>query len=335
MIIKRSFSTIDTHTLGEPTRNVIGGLPPIPGKTMSEKMLYMQEKMDWVRKLLMCEPRGNNLMSGTYITEPCLPEADFGVLHLQVNGYMDMCGHNTIGVCTALIESGMMEQKEPVTQIKLDTPAGLIVADVKVENYTAKEVTFTNVPAFVFAKDIEADIPGFGKVTMDISYGGMFFAIVKAKDINLDISQENAEEIIRVGRVFRQAVNSQVKVYHPEILHLKEVVCVMFSAEPTNPNADLKNAVFYPPGGIDRSPCGTGTSAKAASLFMEGQLNFGDTFVHESIIGSLFKCKVLDEAQVGDFKAIIPQISGKAYVTGFHTFVLDPEDPFQEGFQIL
>lgn len=335
MIIKRSFSTIDTHTLGEPTRNVIGGLPPIPGKTMSEKTLYMQENMDWVRKILIFEPRGGNSMFGTFITEPCLPEADFGVIHVGAARYMPMCGHNTIGICTVLVESGMVEQKEPVTQIKLDTAAGLVVADVKVENYTAKEVTFTNVPAFVFAKDIEVDIPGFGKVTMDISYGGNFFAIVKAKDINLDISPENAAEIMRVGRVFKQAINSQVKIYHPEKPDLNKVTSIEFSTEPTNPNADFKNAVVCTSGTIDRSPCGTGTSAKAASLFMKGQLNIGETFVHESIIGSLFKCKVVGTAQVGNFKAIIPQVTGKAYVTGFHTFVLDPEDPFQEGFQIL
>ena len=335
MITKRSFSTIDTHTVGEPTRNVIGGLPPIPGKNMSEKMLYMRDNMDWIRKLLMFEPRGNQVMSGTYIMDPCLPEADFGIIYIEVGGYLNMCGHDTIGVCTALIESGMVEPKEPITQIKLDTPAGLVVVDVKVENYTAKEVAFTNVPSFVFAKEIKVDVPDFGKITIDISYGGLFYAIIEANDIGLDIYPKNATEIIRVARLCKQAINSQVKIYHPEKPYLKEVTHIEFSTEPTSPNADIKNAVVFPPGAIDRSPCGAGTSAKAASLFIRGKLNVGETFVHESIIGSLFKCKVLGEAQVGDFKAIIPQVSGKAYVTGFHTFVLDPEDPFQEGFQIF
>lgn len=335
MLIRRSFSTIDTHTVGEPTRNVIGGLPKIPGKTMSEKMLYMRDNMDWIRKLLMFEPRGNQVMSGTYIVDPCLPEADFGVLYIEVGGYMPMCGHDTIGVCTALIESGMVEPKEPVTQIKLDTAAGLVVADVKVENYTAKEVAFTNVPSFVFAQGIKVDVPGFGKVAVDISYGGNFYGIIKASDIGLDISPKNTREIIRVGNLCKQAINSQVNTYHPEKPYLKGVTHIEFSTEPTNSNADLKNAVVIPPGAIDRSPCGTGTSAKAASLFMRGQLKVGETFVHESIIGSLFKCKVIGVSQVGEFKAIIPQVSGKAYVTGFHTFVLDPEDPFKEGFQIL
>jgi len=334
MIIKRSFSTIDTHTLGHPTRNVIGGLPSIPGKTMSEKMLYMQDNMDWIRKLLMTEPRGNEIMSGTCIIDPCLPEADFGIIYFEVGGYINMCGHDTMGVCTALLESGMVEPKEPITQIKLDTPAGLLVVDVKVENCSAKEITFTNVPSFVFAKDIGITVPGYGKVTMDISYGGLFYAIIKANDIGLDISPKNTAEIIRVARLCKQAINSQINVYHPEKPYLKEVANIEFSTEPTNPNADFKNVVFAPPGAIDRSPCGTGTSAKAASLFMREQLNVGETFVHESIIGSLFKCKVVGTAQVGDFKAIIPQVSGKAYVTGFHTFVLDPEDPFQEGFQM-
>jgi len=307
MIIKRSFSTIDTHTVGSPTRSVIGGLPPIPGKTMSEKMLYMRDNMDWIRKLLMFEPRGSHVMSGTYIVDPCLPEADFGIIYIEVGGYLNMCGHDTIGVSTALVESGMIEAKEPVTQIKLDTPAGLVVADVKVENYTAKEVSFTNVPSFLFANETKVDV-------------------------GLEISPENATEIIRVARLCRKAINSQVSIYHPEKPYLKGVTHIEFSTEPTNPNADIKNAVVAPPGCLDRSPCGTGTSAKAASLFAKGQLKVGDTFVHESIIGSLFKCKVVGTAQVGDFKAIIPQVTGKAYVTGFHTFVLDPEDPFQEGF---
>ena len=335
MIIKRSFSTIDTHTVGEPTRNVIGGLPPIPGKTMSEKMLYMQDNMDWIRKLLMFEPRGNQVMSGTFIMDPCLPEADFGIIYMEVGGFLNMCGHDTIGVCTALIESGMIEPKEPITQIKLDTPAGLVVVDVKVENYSAKEVSFTNVPSFLFANEIKVDVPGFGNISVDISYGGLFYGIIKAKDVGLDISPKNSTEIIRVAHICKEAINSQVKTYHPEKPYMNEVTHIEFSTEPTNPNADIKNAVVFPPGAIDRSPCGTGTSAKAASLFIKGQLKVGEAFVHESIIGSLFKCKVLGTAQVGNFKAIIPQVTGKAYVTGFHTFVLDSEDPFQEGFQIL
>ena len=335
MIIRRSFSTIDTHTVGQPTRNVIGGLPPIPGKTMSEKMLYMQDNMDWIRKLLMFEPRGSQIMSGTFIMDPCLPEADFGIIYMEVGGFLNMCGHDTVGVCTALIESGMIEPKEPITQINLDTPAGLVAVDVKVEKYSAKEVSFTNVPSFLFANEIKVDVPGFGKISVDISYGGLFYGIIKAKDVGLDISPKNSTEIIRVAHLCKKAINSQVKTYHPEKPYMNEVTHIEFSTESTHPNADIKNAVVFPPGAIDRSPCGTGTSAKAASLHMKGKLNIGETFVHESIIGSLFKCKVLAEAQVGDFKAIIPQVTGKAYVTGFHTFVLDPEDPFQEGFQIL
>jgi len=207
--------------------------------------------------------------------------------------------------------------------------------DVKVENYTAKEVTFTNVPSFLFANEIKVDVPDFGKIAVDISYGGLFYAIIQAKDVGLDISPENGTEIIRVAHLCKQAINSQINTYHPEKSYLNEVTHIEFSTEPTHPNADVKNAVVFPPGAIDRSPCGTGTSAKAASLFIKGQLKIGETFVHESIIGSLFKCKVLGISQVGDFRAIIPQVSGKAFVTGFHTFVLDPEDPFQEGFQIL
>ncbi len=335
MITKRSFSTIDTHTVGQPTRTVIGGLPPIPGKTMSEKMLYMQKNMDWVRKLLMYEPRGSQIMSGTFVMDPCLQEADFGVVYMEVGGFLNMCGHDTIGVSTALIESGMVEAKEPVTQIKLDTPAGLVVVDVNVENYTAKEVSFTNVPSFVFAHEAQVDIPDYGKIEVNISYGGLFYAIIKAEDIGLDISPENATEIIQVAHKCKKAINAQINTCHPEKSYMNEVTHIEFSTDPTHPDADIKNAVVFPPGAIDRSPCGTGTSAKAASLFRKGQLKVGETFIHESIIGSLFKCKIIGTAQVGDYSAIIPQVSGQAFVTGFHTFVLDPEDPFQEGFQIF
>lgn len=334
MIIKKSFSTIDTHTVGHPTRNVIGGLPPIPGKTMSEKMQYMQENMDWVRQLLMYEPRGSQIMSGTCIVDPCLPEADFGIIYMETGGFLNMCGHDTIGVSTALVETGMVEPKEPRTQIKLDTPAGLVVVDVDVDCCSAKDVSFTNVPSFLFAKEIEVDIPNFGKIPVDISYGGLFYGIINAKDVGLEINAENSIEIIRIANICKKAINSQVKVSHPEKLYMDTVTHIQFSAEPTNPQADIKNAVVSPPGFIDRSPCGTGTSAKAASLFSKGKLKVGDSFVHESFVGAIFKCKVIDTTVVGNFKAIIPQVTGRAYVSGYHTFVLDPEDPFPQGFLI-
>jgi proline racemase len=334
MRFKRMFTTVDTHTGGEPTRTVIGGIPFIPGKTISEKMLYLQQEQDWIRKVLVNEPRGNDVMSGVILTEPCSPGADLGVIFIEVGGYLPMCGHSIIGVSTALIETGIIKPVNPYTYITLDTPAGLVKVKVKVEEYVAKEVTFTNVPAFVFGENISIEIPSLGTVPLDISYGGNFYAIVMAEAVGLAIVPQEAQKIINYGRLIKDAVNRQIKVYHPEKNFINEITHVEFSAPPTHPKADLKNAVVIPNGSVDRSPCGTGSSAKLASMFYGGKLNINEYFVHESIIGTIFKCRVLGETKVGSFKAVIPEITGSAYVTGMHTFVIDSEDPLPEGFRL-
>lgn len=334
MRFKRMFNTVDTHTVGEPTRTVVGGIPYIPGKTISEKMLYMKENEDWIRKILMHEPRGNEVMSGVILTEPCAKGADIGVIFIEVGGYLPMCGHDTIGVSTALIETGIIKPVEPYTDITLDTPAGLIKVKVKVEGGVAREVTFKNVPAFVFARDVEVEIPSIGKISTDICFGGNYFALVQADDLNVEIEKDQAKKIVELGVKVREAVNSQIKVYHPEKPFIDTVTHVVISAPPTHPEATLKNATVIPPGSIDRSPCGTGSSAKMASLYSRGELHLGEKFVHESIINTIFKCRLLEETKVGDFKAVVPEITGSAYVTGINTLVLDPDDPVQEGFQL-
>ncbi len=328
------FSTVDTHTAGEPTRTIIGGMPYIPGKTISEKMLYLKENADWIRQILMYEPRGNEVMSGVVLTQPCTPGADIGVIYIEVGGYLPMCGHDTIGVATMLVETGIIEPVEPYTYITLDTPAGIVKVKVKVENNVAKEVTFKNVPVFVFAQDVEVDIPEIGKIKIDISYGGNYYAIVKAKDVGITVKPENAKKIVELGNMIKDEINSQVDVYHPDKPYINEVTHVEFSDEPTQPEATVKNAVVIPPGAIDRSPCGTGTSAKMASLHAKGKLAIGEKFVHESIISTMFKCKILETTNVGDFDAIVPEVTGSAYVTGINTFVIDPEDPIKKGFQL-
>lgn len=334
MRFRRTFNTIDTHTVGQPTRTIVGGLPYIPGKTITEKMLYLKEEEDWIRKVLMYEPRGNDVMSGVVLTEPCSEGADVGVIFIEVGGYLPMCGHDTIGVSTALIESGIIKPVEPYTCITLDTPAGLVKVMVKVKDGVAEEVTFVNVPSFVFAKDVDIEVSGLGNVRMDISYGGNYYAIVPAEDIGLEIAPKEANKIIHYGNLIRDSVNKQIKVYHPEKDFINEVTHVEFSASPTHDKSDCKNTVVIPNGSLDRSPCGTGSSAKLASLYARGLLNINQYFVHESIIGTIFKCRVLEETAVGDFKAVIPVITGSAYVTGMHTFVIDPRDPLQEGFKL-
>jgi len=247
MKISNIFPAIDTNTGGEPTRTILGGIPHIPGETMSEKMLYMEKNKDWIRKMLMLEPRGNEVMSGAYLTPPCSEGADIGVIYIEVGCYLPMCGHDTIGVTTALIESGIIEAKEPYTYINLDTPAGVVKVKAEVEDYQVKDVYFENVPSFVFAKDVQVDVPELGKVTLDISYGGNFFAIVKAADVGLQVNPESAKEIVRKGNLIKDAVNAQVEVYHPENEFMNEVTHVEFSDVPSVEGADKRNAVVIIP----------------------------------------------------------------------------------------
>lgn len=334
MRFNRMFTTVDTHTGGEPTRTIIGGIPYIQGKTVSDKMLYLQEKEDWIRQTLMLEPRGNDVMSGVILTEPCTPGADLGVIFTEVGGYLPMCGHDTIGVCTALIETGIIKPVEPFTFITLDTPAGIVKAKVKVEDNIAKEVTFCNIPSFVFGKDIEVEVPSLGKFIVDIAYGGNYYAIVRAGDFDIQVKPAEMQKIILTAKLIKAAINEQIKVFHPERDFINEVTHVEFSAPPTHPEAHLKNAVVIPDGSIDRSPCGTGSSAKLATLYAKGKLKINEEFVHESIIGSIFKCRVVEETTVGEFNAVITEITGNAFVTGMHTFVIDPEDPLLHGFKL-
>lgn len=334
MKIRNIITTIDTNTGGEPTRTVIGGLPYIPGNTMLEKMIYMKENKDWIRRFLMLEPRGNEVMSGVYLTSPCSQEADIGVIYIEVGCYLPMCGHDTIGVVTALIESGMFEAIEPFTYITLDTPAGVVKTKAEVKGNTVKSVSFENVPSFMYKENVIINIPGFNDLNIDIGYGGNFYAIVNAKDVNIKVDVNNAKKLVEIGNQIKDAINDKLQVIHPANKEICGVTHVEFSDEPVNSSADAKNAVIIIPGSIDRSPCGTGTSAKMAVLNAKGKLNVGETFVHESIVGSLFKGKVIKETNVGHFNAIIPEICGSAYVTGINNFVISPNDELKYGFRI-
>jgi proline racemase len=325
-------STIDTHTAGEPTRTVIGGIPYIPGATMSDKMLYLKNKMDHLRTMLVYEPRGNEVMSGAILTQPCDPQADMGVIYIEVGGYLPMCGHDTIGCCTAMVEAGIVPVKEPVTTIRLDTPAGLVVATVAVDDLVAKRVTFKNIPSFLYKSDVDIEVPDYGRITLDIAYGGNFYALVEAKDLGLDIAPEEAGDLVRAGISIRKAVNDQLTVRHPERSFIEGLTHVEFYGPPAHPEAHAKNAVVIPPGSIDRSPCGTGTSAKLAAIHAKGEWKVGQEFVHESIIGTLFRARIVEETKVGKLPAVLPEITGSAYVTGINQFVVDPADPLKKGF---
>lgn len=331
--IKTIFA-IDSHTMGEPTRIVVGGVPNIPGKTMPEKKAYLEKNLDYVRTAIMLEPRGHNDMFGSIITQPTKGDADLGIIFMDGGGYLNMCGHGSIGAATVAVETGMVPVVEPVTDITLEAPAGLVKAKVKVENGKAKEVSIINVPAFLYKRDIEVDVPGIGKVIMDISFGGSFFAIVKAEKLGVEISPSNAQKLIKIGMKVLKAVNKQIKVQHPILTHIKTVDLCEIYGPAKSKDAAMQNAVVFGKGQLDRSPCGTGTSAKIATLYAKGELRMNEDFIYESILQTKFKGKVIGETKVGEFDAVIPQITGASYITGHNQFFIDPEDPVKYGFEL-
>ncbi|RDY26437.1 proline racemase [Romboutsia weinsteinii] len=332
MKFNRGIQAIDSHTMGEPTRIVTGGIPNIKGNTMAEKKAYLEENLDHLRTAIMLEPRGHNDMFGSIITQPCNEDSDFGIIFMDGGGYLNMCGHGTIGAVTAAIETGMVDAVEPVTNVVMEAPAGIVKAEALVEDGKVKEVSFVNVPAFLYKKDVEVELPGVGTVKFDISFGGSFFAIVHASQLGLTIEPKNTSKLTEVALKLRDIINENIEIQHPTLDHIKTVDLVEIYDEPTHPEATYKNVVIFGQGQVDRSPCGTGTSAKLATLHAKGQLKQGEKFVYESILGTLFKGEIVGTDKVGEYDAIIPKISGAAYITGFNHFVIDPEDPVKYGF---
>ena len=334
MRFKRVISTIDSHTEGEPTRVVIGGIPVIPGSTFREKWEWAKANLDDLRKMLMFEPRGNGVMSGSILTTPCTPGADIGVIYIEVSGFLPMCGHGTIGTCTVLVEAGLVTVTEPLTHLTLDTPAGLVRAIVTVENGVAKDVTIQNVPAFLYKADQIVDVPGIGQVTLDIAFGGNFYALVEAESLGLKLEPAQAKEIVHYGGLIREAIFEQLSVVHPLIPEINRCSHVRFISPSPTPGVTTRNAVLYSAEAIDRSPCGTGTSAEMACRHAKGILGLGQEFISESIIGSIFHGRLLETTQVGPYPAVVPTIRGSAYVSGINQLVLDPRDPFAHGFYV-
>ncbi|HHN8247140.1 TPA: proline racemase [Clostridioides difficile] len=332
MKFSRSIQAIDSHTAGEATRIVVGGIPNIKGNSMPEKKEYLEENLDYLRTAIMLEPRGHNDMFGSVMTQPCCPDADFGIIFMDGGGYLNMCGHGTIGAMTAAIETGVVPAVEPVTHVVMEAPAGIIRGDVTVVDGKAKEVSFLNVPAFLYKEGVEVDLPGVGTVKFDISFGGSFFAIIHASQLGLKIEPQNAGKLTELAMKLRDIINEKIEIQHPTLAHIKTVDLVEIYDEPTHPEATYKNVVIFGQGQVDRSPCGTGTSAKLATLHAKGELKVGEKFVYESILGTLFKGEIVEETKVVDFNAVVPKITGSAYITGFNHFVIDEEDPLKHGF---
>lgn len=330
MYFSRYINTVDSHTAGEPTRVVTGGIPHLPGKTMVEKMTYMKKELDTVRTILMREPRGHRDMFGAVLTEPVTPGADIGVLFINAGGYLNMCGHGSIGCVTVALKTGILPITEPLTEVVLDTPSGLVRTRAYIEKGRVTRVSMVNVPSFVMEKDRPIDVPGLGTVAVDIVYGGNIFALVPAEIIGVTICGEKASELVDKGMRIKAAVNDQVKVTHPEKPHLNTVDLVEIYEKRSRLHG--LNAVVFGDGALDRSPCGTGTSAKLAFLHARGDIKTGEDYIQESPIGTTMQGRILEETEVSGIPAVLPEVSARAFITSFAGFVVDPDDPMKDGF---
>ena len=330
---RHSFHCIDGHTCGNPVRLVAGGGPLLEGATMMERRAHFLAEFDWIRTGLMFEPRGHDVMSGSILYPPTRPDCDVAILFIETSGCLPMCGHGTIGTVTMAIENGLVKPKTPGV-LRLDTPAGLVIAEYRQVGEYVDEVRITNVPSFLYAEGLTVECPTLGEIVVDVAYGGNFYAIVEPQKNFRDMADHSAGDLIAWSPVVRQRLNEKYSFVHPENPGIKRLSHMLWTGAPTHPEADARNAVFYGDKAIDRSPCGTGTSSRMAQLHAKGKLRAGDSFVHESIIGSLFKGRIEKETRVAGKPAIIPSIGGWARMTGYNTIFIDDRDPFAHGFVV-
>ncbi len=329
-----TFFCIDGHTCGNPVRLVAAGGPQLEGATMMERRLDFLARYDWIRTGLMYEPRGHDMMSGSILYPATRPDCDIAVLYIETSGCLPMCGHGTIGTVTFAVERGLVQPREPGV-LRLETPAGPVEARYDVKGGYVESVRLTNVGSYLAAEGVSADCPELGPLTVDIAYGGNFYAIVEPQANYDDVARLTPGDILRLSPLLRRALNEAVDIVHPENPNIRGVSHILWTGKATKPEADARNAVFYGDKAIDRSPCGTGTSARMAQLHAKGRLKTGDSFVHESIIGSLFTGRVEAETKVGNHSGIIPSIEGWARMTGLNTITIDDRDPYAHGFQVV
>ena len=333
MIAGRVFAAVDSHTEGMPTRVITGGIGPIPCASMHGRKLHFEEHMDDLRLLLMREPRGHGAMSGAILQPPLRDDADWGVVFIEVSGCLPMCGHGTIGVATVLVETGMVEVREPETVVRLDTPAGLVEARVAVDGGRARSVSLRNVPSFLLARERSVTLSGRA-LTYDMAFGGNFYAILPADSAGLEVDPARADELIATGLDIMAAINGSERPVHPADERISGCRHVVFTAPGEDGRRSQRSATSIHPGWLDRSPCGTGTSARLAQLHARGELGMGEEFVNRSVIGTRFAGRIVEETEVAGVPAVVPEISGRAWITGMGQYMLDPEDPFPAGFAL-
>jgi len=332
--MRKTFFCVDAHTCGNPVRLVAGGGPVLEGANMSEKRQHFLKEYDWIRKGLMFEPRGHDMMSGSILYPPSDPQNDIGVLFIETSGCLPMCGHGTIGTVTIAIEEGLVVPKTP-GKLRLETPAGLVLIEYVQEGKKVKSVKLKNVKAYLAADNLSALCPDLGELTFDVSYGGNFYAIVDVQSGFKGIENYTADQLVGWSRALRKNINDKYDFVHPENPTINGCSHILWTGSTIDSNATARNAVFYGDKAIDRSPCGTGTSARLAQWHAKGKLKKGEPFIHESIIGSKFIGRIEEETELGGKPAIIPSIEGWAVVTGYNNIIIDDDDPYAHGFQVI
>ncbi len=335
MPFSRTITTIDAHAAGEPLRIVTAGLPPLPGATMLARRQAMLAHHDDLRRILMWEPRGHTDMYGCILTPPVTPEAAYGVLFMHNEGYSTMCGHGIIALTTALLETGQLPRTEPITEVGYDTPAGFVLARATIEEGRVRRVTFRNVPSFVHTAGLRIGIAGT-PIIVDVVFGGAFYALVEATalDAHLAVRPERVTELITRGMAVKHAVEAVATIVHPTEPKLRGIYGTIITGPADGERARHRNVTVFAAGEVDRSPCGTGTAATTAALIACGILAIGEEWVNESIIGTHFTGRAIEETRVGSYPAIIPEVGGRGFITGYHTFVLDSEDAAGQGFLV-
>ena len=328
----QEIKTIDAHTGGEPLRIIIDGYPDLVGQTLLEKRTYAQKNHDNFRKAFLWEPRGHADMYGAIIVEPDTSGADFGVIFIHNEGYSTGCGHAVIALTKVIVETGLIPMMEPETEVKMDTPSGFIQSFAQVKNDEVTGVRFQNVPSFVQALDAEVDVQGFGKIKYDLAFGGAFYAFVDVSEVGLDCTEEYHNALVDVGKKIKQAVMDKVSMAHPTEPDMNFLYGTIFTGSAKDPNHHSRNVCIFADGQVDRSPTGTGVSARAAIHYARGEIKIGESITIESIIGSTFTVKVAESSSLGPYDAVIPEVGGNAHITGKNTFWINPDDPLKGGF---
>ena len=334
MKLNRVISTVEVHTGGEPFRIVTSGLPKFPGKTIVERRAWLKEHHDPLRRALMFEPRGHADMYGGYLTEPVSEGADFGIIFVHNEGYSDHCGHGVIALATAAVALGWVERTEPETRVGIDAPCGFIEAFVKWDGDHAGSVRFVNVPSFIWQRDVTVNTPGFGAVMGDIVFGGAFYFYTSGKPFDLNVREADVDRLIQFGAEVKRAANEAFEVVHPNIPEINHIYGTIIDNAPRHTGSTQANCCVFADREVDRSPTGSGTAGRVAQLYLRGELGRDETLVNESLIGTIFRGRVLSETKLERFDAVIPEIEGDAHICGFANWIVDERDPLTYGFLV-